>query len=173
MDTEMGEGKRLFQEICNRLERTSKSNQMVSNDKAIRITEGNNYQYTLVKQRLGQGAFRILVTDAYYRRCAISGEKTLPVLEAAHIKPYSQHGPHDIQNGVLLRSDIHRLFDEGYLTIAPDFRVEVSKRIKEDYGNGRIYYQFHGQRLSVIPNKAEELPSKDFLSWHNENVYLG
>ena len=60
----------------------------------------------LTKVRIGQGAFRVLVTDAYSRRCSITGEKTLPVLEAAHIKPYVEAGPHFISNGILLRSDM-------------------------------------------------------------------
>jgi len=58
----------------------------------------------LTRGRLGQGAFRVLVTDAYERRCAVTGEKTLPVLEAAHIKPYALNGPHRVNNGILLRS---------------------------------------------------------------------
>lgn len=58
---------------------------------AVRDNE-ERYHHILIRHRLGQGAFRVLVTDAYQRRCAISGEKTLPVLEAAHIRPYSQHG---------------------------------------------------------------------------------
>jgi putative restriction endonuclease len=62
-----------------------------------------------VRPRLGQGAFRVVVTDAYDRRCAITRERTLPVLEAAHIKPYSEGGIHDLPNGLLLRSDLHRL----------------------------------------------------------------
>ena len=76
----------------------------------------------LTKVRLGQGAFRILVTDAYNRRCAISGERTLPVLEAAHIKRFAESGPHFISNGLLLRSDIHKLFDSGYVTITSVFK---------------------------------------------------
>jgi len=173
MYTEEGEGKLLFQEICKRLQKNTVTDRMITRNDVVRENTEARYQQIMVKHRLGQGAFRVLVTDAYQRRCAISGEKTLPVLEAAHIKPYSKDGPHHVQNGVLLRSDIHKLFDEGYLTIAPDYRVEVSRRIKEDYGNGRIYYQFHGKKLSVLPNRAEELPSKEFLAWHNENVYLG
>ncbi|MBV8070938.1 MAG: hypothetical protein JO270_13595 [Acidobacteriaceae bacterium] len=51
-----------------------------------------------VRPRLGQGAFRVVVTDAYERRCAITLERTLPVLEAAHIKPYSEGGIHDLPN---------------------------------------------------------------------------
>ena len=54
----------------------------------------------LTRGRLGQGAFRVLVTDAYERRCAVTGEKTLPVLEAAHIKPYALHDPHRVSNGL-------------------------------------------------------------------------
>lgn len=63
--------------------------------------------------RLGQGTFRIVVTDAYERQCAVTGERTLPVLEAAHVRPYGRSGPHDPRNGLLLRSDLHTLFDRG------------------------------------------------------------
>ena len=56
----------------------------------------------LVRPRLGQGTFRVIVTDAYERRCTITGERTLPVLEAAHIKPYSAGGRHEPENGPLL-----------------------------------------------------------------------
>ena len=71
-------------------------------------------QPQLVKPRLGQGAFRILVTDIYGRRCAVTQERTLPALEAAHIRPYSDGGEHEAPNGLLLRRDIHSLFDTGY-----------------------------------------------------------
>jgi putative restriction endonuclease len=125
----------------------------------------------LVKGRLGQGAFRVLVTEAYHRRCAVTGERTLPVLEAAHIKPYAKSGPNLTRNGLLLRSDLHKLFDGGYLTVTPELRVEVSKRIKEDYENGREYYAHHGQQLVIVPPNVVERPSRDFLEWHNQNVY--
>ena len=126
----------------------------------------------LVKGRLGQGAFRVLVTDAYQRRCAITGERTLPVLEAAHIKPYASEGPNLTQNGLLLRSDLHKLFDIGYLTVTPDYHVEVSARIKEEYQNGREYYAHHGQRLLVLPNLVEDQPSREFLEWHNQSCFV-
>lgn len=130
-------------------------------------------QSILRKVRLGQGAFRILVTDAYNRKCAISGEKTLPVLEAAHIKPYAESGPHFISNALLLRSDLHKLFDTGYLTITPDLKVEVSKRIKEEYQNGKEYYKFHGNQLFNLPNRLQDNPENRFVEWHNENIYKG
>lgn len=126
-----------------------------------------------ITPRLGQGAFRVIVMEAYHRRCAISGEKTLPVLEAAHIRSYSQEGTHTTNNGLLLRNDIHALFDKGYITVTDDLHIEVSKRIREDYGNGKDYYAFHGKELIVMPDKTLERPSIEFLKWHNENVFVG
>jgi putative restriction endonuclease len=127
----------------------------------------------LTKVRLGQGAFRVLVTDAYSRRCSITGEKTLPVLEAAHIKPYAESGPHFISNGLLLRSDMHKLFDGGYLTITNDLKIEVSTRIKTEFENGREYYQYHGKDLINVPNRDINKPNQEFINWHNTNIYKG
>jgi len=127
----------------------------------------------LTKVRLGQGAFRVLVTDAYSRRCSITAEKTLPVLEAAHIKPYSDSGPHAISNGLLLRSDMHKLFDSGYLTITNDLKVEVSSRIKAEFENGKEYYQYHGKDLLFVPKKDLDKPNEKYIDWHNSNIYKG
>ena len=127
----------------------------------------------LTKVRIGQGAFRVGVIDAYNRRCSISGEKTLPVLEAAHIKPYAISGQNAISNGILLRSDMHKLFDMGYLTITPQYNVEVSKRIKEEFENGKEYYQHHGKGLLFLPNNEIERPHSTHLDWHNTNIFKG
>ena len=127
----------------------------------------------LTKVRLGQGAFRVMLTDAYSRKCAISGERTLPVLEAAHIKPYAESGPHFISNGLLLRSDMHKLFDSGYLTITQDYRVEVSKRIREEFENGREYYKFHGNQLLTLPKRNIDLPDPSFIQYHNNQIFKG
>lgn len=125
----------------------------------------------LRKVRIGQGAFRLSVTDAYAKRCAITGEKTLPVLEAAHIRPYASAGPNLTTNGLLLRSDMHKLFDEGYLTITPDFKVEVSKRIREEFDNGKEYYQYHGKDLLILPRAVNNKPSALYLEYHNSNIF--
>jgi putative restriction endonuclease len=127
----------------------------------------------LTRARLGQGTFRILVTEAYQRRCAITGERTLPVLEAAHIRPYAEEGPHMISNGILLREDLHTLFGDGYITLTEGLRVEVSKRIREEFENGREYYAYHGRQVVAIPERVEDRPAKDFLQWHNEHVFVG
>ena len=125
---------------------------------------------SLIRPRLGQGAFRVLVTDLYNRRCAVSGERTLPALEAAHIRPYTDGGEHAPQNGVLLRSDLHRLFDTGYVTITTEHRFEVSRRIKDEFENGKDYYRLHGGLVN-IPARKEHQPSPVFLSWHNESCF--
>jgi putative restriction endonuclease len=101
----------------------------------------------LIRPRLGQGAFRVLVTDIYRRRCAVTQERTLPALEAAHIRPYGDGGEHEPWNGLLLRRDIHSLFDAGYVTVTPELKFEVSPRIKAEFENGRHYYALHGQMI--------------------------
>lgn len=127
----------------------------------------------LSKVRIGQDSFKISIIDAYNKRCSISGERTRPVLEAAHIKPYSKAGPNFIKNGLLLRSDIHKLFDSGYITITKDYKTEVSNRIKEEFENGREYYKYHGLDLSILPLRNEDKPFEDYIDWHNVNVYRG
>ncbi len=126
----------------------------------------------LMFPRLGQGSFRVVVTDAYERRCAITNERTLPALDAAHIKPYTESGLHLVNNGILLRRDLHALFDKGYITISPNMRVEVSSRIREEFQNGRDYYKHHGEPIRLPANMAD-IPSTEFLNWHNANVYRG
>lgn len=129
-------------------------------------------QPQLIRPRLGQGAFRVLVTDTYNRRCAITHERTLPALEAAHIRPYGDGGEHEARNGMLFRRDIHSLFDAGYVTVTPDLRFEVSRRIKEEFDNGRHYYELHGQPVST-PKEPSRRPDPEALRWHNEHAYRG
>jgi putative restriction endonuclease len=126
----------------------------------------------LIRPRLGQGAFRVLVTDLYQRRCAVTQERTLPALEAAHIRPYAEGGQHEASNGLLLRRDLHSLFDAGYVTVTPDLRFEVSHRIKEEFDNGRHYYALQGQAITP-PSQARLRPDHATLQWHNENIFRG
>lgn len=125
----------------------------------------------LVAPRLGQGSFRVLVTDAYRYRCAMTNERTLPVLEAAHIRPYSDGGEHELSNGLLLRSDLHKLFDLGYLTVEPTYMtIMVSQRIRQEYENGRDYYALHGRQLAQ-PENALAIPSTTSLNYHADHVF--
>ena len=126
----------------------------------------------LVRPRLGQGTFRVMVTDAYKRKCAITGERTLPALEAAHIKPFADGGSHDPQNGLLLRRDIHALFDAGYVTVTPDMKFHVSPRIRQEFENGRHYYALDDQPIAA-PITSNWNPDPRALKWHNSERYRG
>jgi putative restriction endonuclease len=126
----------------------------------------------LYRPRLGQGIFRVQVLDAYGRACAVTGEHSLPVLEAAHIKPYAKGGEHDVTNGLSLRSDLHRLFDKGYVTIDEDKRLVVGHRLKQDFANGRSYYGLHGTQLE-LPGEASLRPTAGAMAWHRQEVFVG
>lgn len=161
-------GKKLWGDVQSRLQQQPD----IWSDVTRRDDEARYGTPVLVKPRLGQGGFRLIVTDAYMRRCAVTQERVLPALEAAHIKPYAKSGPHDLGNGILLRSDIHHLLETGYVTISPDYHFEVSKRIREEYENGRDYYAMHGREL-YLPAKEVERPNLEFIKWHNENKFRG
>ena len=165
-DALQGEGARLFEQAkyASLLKRGPEEN--VLKDAPPRYgTE------QIIKPRLGQGGFRVVVLEGYERKCSITGEKTLPVLDAAHIQPYSEKGPHDLSNGLLLRSDWHTLFDNGYITVTNDLKIEVSRRIKEEFSNGRDYYAYHGSPLKVLPKEASQRPAKEFLEWHQTKCF--
>ena len=68
---------------------------------------------------------------------------------------------------------LHKLFDRGYLTVTPDYRVEVSAKIREQFENGREYYIYHGRQLAMLPQSVNEQPNRNFLEWHNTEVYQG
>jgi putative restriction endonuclease len=163
-DLTMGTGKELWTAVQQRLQTAGLP---------AYADQGSVYgDPVLVKQRLGQGTFRLLVTDTYQKRCAVTGEKVLPVLEAAHIRPVSEGGGHRVDNGLLLRSDVHTLFDRGYLSVAPELRLMVSSRLKKDFDNGEHYYRYQGKEIWTPP-AATDRPSKLFLEWHRDSVFLG
>ena len=125
-----------------------------------------------ISPRLGQGTFRVLITDTYERRCSVTRERTLPTLEAAHIKPVAEGGRHRLDNGLLLRSDVHRLFDAGYVTVAPDYKFRVSSRIREEFENGKEYYALDRTEI-WLPPSIESRPLRTALEWHADTVFFG
>jgi putative restriction endonuclease len=122
------------------------------------------------RERLGQGTFRVLITDTYQRRCAVTREKALPVLQAAHIRPVTYGGAHRIDNGLLLRSDIHTLFDRGYVTITPRHKFLVSRRLRDDFHNGEHYFRL-AETDVWMPADPADRPNRQFLEWHADAVF--
>jgi putative restriction endonuclease len=127
--------------------------------------------YRYQRQRAGQGIFRARITDAYGRRCAVTGEKALPALEAAHIRPVHRGGEHRFDNGILLRSDVHKLFDDGYVTVTPKLEFLVSNQLKKEFDDGETYRRFKNCEVHV-PGDLECKPGAQFLEWHNDVVFV-
>ncbi len=166
-DTDVGIGRRLWEAIHDRLGRTSAelAAGLHPDLGSVQFREARAFR------RLGQHAFRALVTDVYARRCAVTGERVLPVLEACHIRPATQGGPHDVRNGLLLRSDVHTLFDRGYIGIdPPTHRLLVSPQLRNDWENGRDYYSLAGLELRP-PRLREERPAREHLEWHRQALF--
>src|SRR6266849_3573176 len=163
-------GLSLWRSVQSRIYVTTGSGQL----RAALLSESGSQRYgtpTFVRPRLGQGSFQVAVVGAYGRRCAITGEKVLPVLEAAHIRPYGEGGEHSVDNGLLLRRDVHVLFDRGYITVTPDLEVIVSKRLRAEFDNGDHYLAMSGHQIRQ-PSNREDKPNPKLLDWHNQNRFV-
>jgi hypothetical protein len=97
------------------------------------IEDGRKQIERMVTLRQGQPAFRRALLDAYERRCAVTGCAIDDVLEAAHISPYLGEHTHHVTNGLLLRADIHTLFDRGLIKVGSDYRITARGDIKAIY----------------------------------------
>lgn len=167
-----GEGRRIWLECLARGAAGRDRDSWLTPDLSIVAEQSPFGSPTVIYPRLGQRSFRVAVLDSYGRRCAVTSERTLPALEAAHIRDYQDLPSHSINNGILFRADIHKLFDAGYVTVTPEHRFEVSRRIKEEFENGRQYYALHGTEIRLPENPAHR-PAVEALWWHNEQRYLG
>jgi len=92
-------------------------------------------------------------------------------MQAAHIRPVTQQGPHELTNGLLLRSDVHTMFDRGYLSLTDEHRLLVSRSLRQDFGNGEEFYERAGQHI-LLPSIEADRPSSDYLEGHRDEVYL-
>lgn len=123
-------------------------------------------RYRQTKERPGQGYFREGLMVAYGGKCAISGCNVGEVLVAAHICPVKDGGSDEISNGLLLRADLHMLFDRGLIAIDSNkMKVLVHKKLlKSEYGS------FEGKSM-WIPNDPSLQPSKELLDRHKQQTF--
>lgn len=102
---------------------------------------------------------------AYGGRCAVTGCDVEQALEAAHIYPYRGEETNAVTNGILLRSDLHTLFDLGLLTVDPlTMTVHLAEAVRAS-----VYGEFHGAAVT-LPRCASEVPSTGALSWHRKEI---
>ena len=172
-DTSTSDGLQLWKQVINAAESAPSTDQRlgVGEAQSAFLAQGSRFgEPHLIRPRLGQGAFRLAVTDAYKRECAITGGRVLPALDAAHIQSYSSGGEHAVANGLLLRRDIHSVFDAGYLTFDEDLRVVVSDRVRTEFNNGNEYRRLQGERLR-LPSDPKLHPDPGRLRWHREERF--
>jgi hypothetical protein len=114
-----------------------------------------------IAQRRGQSRFRQSLLKAYNGKCAISLTTVEAVLEAAHITPYLGEKTNHISNGLLLRADLHTLFDLNLIKIDPEsLRVKLSPNLENSK-----YWEFNDQKIT-LPDKAVDRPSPLALAEH-------
>lgn len=111
-----------------------------------------------VVQRRGQAQFRRALLNAYAGRCAVTGCDAVDALEAAHLIGYKGPSTQHVSNGLLLRADIHTLFDLGLLSICPKtLKVVLAGTLRDS-----SYRDLHGQALR-LPLDQQKRPSSAAL----------
>lgn len=173
-DISEGDGKRVWED-CRA--RATAEGWQVPPDQSEIVKEAPRFGAPrLVAPRRGQKTFQLVVAAAYGKACAVSGEHSWPALETAHIKSYSDGGSHETSNGILLRSDIHRLFDAGMVTITPDYQFRVSSRLQTDFRNGRTYYDLEARLRHEggirLPKSVSDYPSRELLDRHGQERFI-
>lgn len=129
---------------------------------------------SVIKSRVNQSFFRSTILSSYNSKCCITGLSISEFLIASHIKPWSKDvenrtNPH---NGLCLNSIHDKAFDKGFLTITPDYKVKVSSCFDE-YSTDEIVFDFFLKYDSKNIIKPERfLPSKDFLDYHFQNIFI-
>jgi hypothetical protein len=114
-----------------------------------------------IVRRKGQSKFRSTLLRAYNHRCAVTGCEIEALLEAAHIVPYQGADTNVVSNGLLLRADIHTLFDLGLCWVDPTkLVVKLAERLE-----GSEYEALRDQPIS-LPDDVFDRPSADALRWH-------
>ncbi len=133
------------------------------------------WKHARVERRARGPHFRAAVLVAYQYRCAMCHLDlrlgTVPVgLDAAHIKWFQASGPDLVNNGIALCTLHHKLFDLGAFTISPDYRFLVSEHVNGSPAVQEILLRHH-RTASLVPPRAEERPSLEYLDWHAREVF--
>jgi putative restriction endonuclease len=131
------------------------------------VTDARQKTMVAIVQRRGQRAFREALMRAYGGRCAITGCTIGEILEAAHIYPYRGDATNHVANGLLLRSDLHTLFDCGLIAIdEAEFKVLIADAL-----GGSEYERYRGSCLR-LPHNRSSRPSRDALRQHRKQSRL-
>lgn len=128
---------------------------------------------TTVKVRVNQSFFRKAVLAAYGSKCCITGLDIPELLNASHIVPWSKDEANRVnpRNGVCLNAIHDRAFDRGLLTITSEYKIKISKLVKQissDKSAKDFLLRYDGKQIR-LPGRF--LPDPNFLGYHNKKVF--
>ena len=127
----------------------------------IDADDARSWGWQKILQRRGQGAFRSALLEAYSGKCAVTGCDVEDALEAAHIVPFAETGDQTAENGILLRADIHVLFDVYLLSVDPEtLTIVLAPALRSS-----TYAALHGKQLA-LPDEASLRPARVGLAKH-------
>ena len=128
----------------------------------------------IIRARVNQGFFRRAVLTAYENRCCITDLENPKLLIASHIVPWSKNrGRLNPHNGLCLNALHDRAFDCGLITVKPDGIIVISELLREEAQNCRESAFVVGQAGKKIRMPEKFKPSKEFLDYHNHEIFVG
>ncbi len=138
------------------------------------LPKSGDEREAIIKIRINQNFFRKTILSSYNYKCCITGIPTIELLVASHIKPWSADINNRLnpRNGLCLNALHDKAFDRGLITISSDFKLVVSKFIKENFTNKSIshfFKRFENKKIK-IPNRF--LPDKELLEYHQNNIFI-
>jgi putative restriction endonuclease len=127
------------------------------------------------KSIVRDAAFREVVVSIYDHRCAfchlrVISSNSQNVVDGSHIKRFSEFRDDRIDNGLSLCKNHHWAFDRGWFTIDDNYKIIVSKDLREDSPHAKTMGDFHSQYI-ILPTQQSYFPRIDALRWHRENVF--
>ncbi|MCL2414915.1 MAG: HNH endonuclease [Bacteroidales bacterium] len=127
----------------------------------------------IVKTRVNQSFFRSTVLSSYNQKCCITGLSIPNFLVASHIVPWKKDEKNRLnpQNGLCLNSIHDKAFDQGFITITTDYKVQVSKYFNDYIDENAVIDLFlkYDKQSIILPDRF--LPTKEFIEWHHDNIF--
>ncbi len=141
-------------------------------DDSVTVTERDRIKQ-LTTRVVRNRNFRKTVLRAYKERCAISGLKIIngggrAEVEAAHIRPVQHGGPDIVSNGIALSGTAHWMFDRGLVGLDDDMTIMISRQANDP---DEIKSMINDSGKLLRPNRPEEYPRAEFVTWHRDNCF--
>lgn len=128
---------------------------------------------SVIKSRINQNFFRNAVLTSYQNKCCITGLPFVELLNASHIIPWATDATNRLNphNGLCLNALHDRAFDKGFITVTPNYTINISPCINNflDYKSVTDYFLCYQNQKIILPNRF--IPEKSFLEFHNQNIF--